>query len=82
MFARAGQPLQKGLMYFIDYSNLYQYKREEGHQSNSFQKAMGNMHVLYASNFTIKEKPSRRWMNPTARSRRNSEVMTNPQPQR
>ena len=40
--------------------------REEGHQSNSFQKAMGNMHVLYASNFTLKEKPSRKWMNPTA----------------
>ena len=45
-------------MYFIDYSCLYQYKREEGHQSNSFQKAMGNMHVLYASYFTIKEDES------------------------
>jgi len=58
VFARAGQPLQKGLMYFIDYSYLYQYKREERHQSNSFQKAMGNMHVLYASYFTIKEDES------------------------
>ena len=56
MFARAGQPLQKGLMYFIDYSYLYQYKREERHQSNSFQKAMGNMHVLYSSDFTMVER--------------------------
>eukprot|EP00438_Fugacium_kawagutii_P013702 Skav233527 [mRNA] locus=scaffold2975:278284:278862:- [translate_table: standard] len=38
--------------FFYDYVCLYQFKREEAHEEESFRKAMGNMHVLYAHECT------------------------------
>ena len=38
--------------FFYDYVCLYQFKRMENHQEDSFRKAMGNMHVLYAHECT------------------------------
>jgi hypothetical protein len=38
--------------FFYDYVCLYQFKRMENHQEDSFRKDMGNMHVLYAHECT------------------------------
>ena len=38
---------------FYDYTSLFQYKRQDGHEQESFSKGMQNMHVMYAHDFNL-----------------------------
>eukprot|EP00930_Biecheleria_cincta_P070574 TRINITY_DN58208_c0_g1_i1.p1 TRINITY_DN58208_c0_g1~~TRINITY_DN58208_c0_g1_i1.p1 ORF type:complete len:594 (-),score=82.98 TRINITY_DN58208_c0_g1_i1:334-2115(-) len=42
----------KDIWLFVDYISLYQYKRKDARQQRSFERAMCNMHVMYAHNWT------------------------------
>ena len=41
------------LWVFYDYTSLYQFLRQPGHQQNSSRKGMQNMHLLFAHDFTL-----------------------------
>ena len=38
---------------FYDFTSLFQYERDPNSEQSSFEKAMANMHILYAHEFTL-----------------------------
>ena len=48
-----GAAYKSDVWVFYDYTSLFQFKRQDGHEQESFSKGMQNMHVMYAHDFNL-----------------------------